>query len=61
VIQAGETMRVYVNGNPTSNTRLAKHWGLGGNILRLTDGVVRVKAFNDIVVGCYAFDGGSCR
>jgi hypothetical protein len=60
VIQPGETMRVYVNGSPANNTRLVKRWGLGGNVLRLTDGVVRVKTFSDIVVGCYAFDGGSC-
>jgi endonuclease YncB( thermonuclease family) len=60
VIQPGETMRVYVNGSPANDTRLVKRWGLSGNVLRLTNGVVRVKTFSDIVVGCYAFDGGSC-
>jgi endonuclease YncB( thermonuclease family) len=60
MLQPGETLRVYVNGSPSGDTSLVKHWGLGGNVLRLAGDSVVVKTFADVVVGCYSFSAGSC-
>jgi endonuclease YncB( thermonuclease family) len=60
VLAPGEKMRVWVNGNPSNDTRLVRHWGLQHSILRMTGGVVTVRGHDDQVVGCFSWDGGSC-
>lgn len=60
VLHPGETMRVAVKGDPATDTRLRKHWGLGRRILFNRGDVVRVQTFTDITVGCDAWGRRSC-
>jgi endonuclease YncB( thermonuclease family) len=59
-LQAGETMRVLLKGDPGNDSRLLKFWGIGRPILRNPGESVKIKSFSDIVLDCYSWGAGSC-
>jgi endonuclease YncB( thermonuclease family) len=56
----GETVQVDVNGDPSQDTALNRHWGLGRLILPDPGGVVRLTTFTEITLSCDAWGSGSC-
>jgi endonuclease YncB( thermonuclease family) len=60
VLQPGEEMRIDVRGDPAENTRLEKHWGETGAILRNTGDTVRLASYTEITLGCYAWGDKAC-
>jgi endonuclease YncB( thermonuclease family) len=59
-VAPGETLTVHVNGDPADDTRLNKHWGVGGLMFPDPGGSVRLQTFSDITLGCDAWGSGSC-
>ena len=60
-LRPGETMRVFVEGDPADDTRLVKHIGYGGAYLPDSGGSASVTTFDEIVLGCDAWGSGRCR
>ena len=60
VLQPGEEMRIYVEGDPGADTRLERHWGETGPILNNRGDVVRLRSFDDIEVACAAYGDRAC-
>jgi endonuclease YncB( thermonuclease family) len=60
VLQPGETMRVFTRGDPTEDTRLDKHWGMTGGILRDRGDTVRIVSYTDVTLACAAWGSRSC-
>lgn len=56
----GETMRVYVKGDPAQDTRLVKHIGYDGAYLPDAGGTARVATFDEITLACDAWGAGRC-
>jgi hypothetical protein len=52
VLDAGETVKVDLEGQRADDTRLTKHWDLGSNVLRDGEGAVSLRTFTDIVIKC---------
>ena len=60
VIQPGETMRVYLAGNPRDDGRFTRYWGLPGYMLPDSGGWVRLQTFDYITLGCDSWGSGHC-
>jgi endonuclease YncB( thermonuclease family) len=60
VLQPGESMRVWVTGDPAEDTALEKYWGETGAILNNGGDKVRISSFRGIVLDCYTYGTGSC-
>ena len=56
----GQTVQVDVDGDPSDDSALRRHWGLGRLILPDAGGVVRLQTFTDITLSCDAWGSGSC-
>jgi endonuclease YncB( thermonuclease family) len=61
VLPAGETLRLYVEGSPSRDTALVKHWGFHQPILRNAGDAVALRTFSDIILSCHSWGDGSCR
>lgn len=60
VLQPGETMQVFVEGDPSDDTRLVRHIGYGGAYLADSGGTAAVTTFDEIVLGCDSWGDGHC-
>ena len=60
VIGPGETMIIDVEGDPGTDTRLAKGWGETGRILNDGGDTIRLLSYTGIQLGCYAFGTKTC-
>jgi endonuclease YncB( thermonuclease family) len=60
ILQAGETLRVNVEGDPAADTALVKGWGLEGAKMPNSGGVVKVSTFDSIELACDEWGSGTC-
>jgi hypothetical protein len=60
VLRPGETMRVYVNGSPSSDSRLVRHWGINQLLLRDGGDHLEVSTFDGIRLACAAWGDDGC-
>lgn len=60
VLAPGETMQVFVKGDPSGDTRLERHIGYGGAYLNDAGGTATVSTFDEIVLACDSWGNGSC-
>lgn len=60
VLQPGETMQIFVRGEPSDDTRLTRHIGYDGPYLPDSGGRATVSTFDEIVLGCDSWGNGSC-
>ena len=60
VLSPGDTMRVYVEGDPRNDTKLVKHIVYGGAYLPDNAGRAQVTTFDEIVLGCDSWGSGHC-
>jgi endonuclease YncB( thermonuclease family) len=60
VLQPAESLTLYVEGSPSEDTALVKHWGFDEPILRNEGDEVAVRTFSDITLTCYSWGDGSC-
>jgi endonuclease YncB( thermonuclease family) len=60
VLQPGEVMTVDVEGDPSQDTQLERHWGMDHSILRARGDAVRLLTFTNITVACAAWGDTSC-
>jgi endonuclease YncB( thermonuclease family) len=56
----GEVMTLEVEGSPSSDTRLVKHWGKGKRILDDGGDVIRIESFRGITLDCLAYGSATC-
>jgi hypothetical protein len=60
VLNPGESMRVFTQGDPDEDTQFEKHWGMTGQILTNTGGSVSVVTYTDLTLACTAWGSKSC-
>ncbi len=60
VLGAGETMRVRLYATGEEDSRLIRHWPVGGPILADGGDVVDLRRYDDVVVACTAWGDLSC-
>jgi endonuclease YncB( thermonuclease family) len=59
-LDPGETMQVYVEGDPSNDTRLVKHIGYDHAYLVDRGGTAQVTTFDEIVLGCDSWGDAHC-
>ena len=60
VLNPGETMRVYTQGDPAEDTPLARHWGMTGEILDNGGDSATLVSYTDVTLACAAWGSRSC-
>ncbi|MFL5844406.1 MAG: lamin tail domain-containing protein [Solirubrobacteraceae bacterium] len=60
LLQPGETMQVFIKGDPSENTRLERHIGYDGAYMADAGGTARVSTFDEIDLACDAWGSGHC-
>lgn len=60
VLAPGETMRVFIKGEPRDDTRLERHVGYPGAYMNDAGGSARVSTFDEIDLACDAWGSGRC-
>lgn len=60
VLAPGETLRIDVRGDPAADTRLHRHWGETGPILRNRGGRIRLASFRQIEIACHGYGDRAC-
>lgn len=60
VLQPGQTMRVFVEGDPSRDTPLTKYIGYDGAYLPDRGGSASVTTFDEIVLACDSWGAGRC-
>jgi endonuclease YncB( thermonuclease family) len=60
VLAPGQTMRVYVQGDPADDSQFARFWGIDGRMLHDGGGFARLATFTDVTVACGSWGGGGC-
>ena len=60
VLDPGESVRAYVNGRPSSDSRDVLHMGIPGLYLPNRGGAVRVATFSEIDLDCDSWGNGRC-
>lgn len=60
LLQPGETMRVFIKGDPAQDTRLVKYVGYPGAYMNDAGGTARVSTFDEIDLACDAWGSGRC-
>jgi hypothetical protein len=60
VLQPGESMRIYVVGDPAEDTAFEKYWGEVGPILNNGGDKVRLRSLRGIELDCYTWANGTC-
>jgi hypothetical protein len=61
VLKPGETMRVYVDGNPSNDTRLTRYSGVNQNEFPNPGGSLTFENWQGRVIACDAWGSGNCR
>lgn len=56
----GQSLRVFIGGDPSDDTATDRYWGLNGNMLPDSGGWVRLATFTDVTLGCSAWGSGRC-
>jgi endonuclease YncB( thermonuclease family) len=56
----GETMQVFIKGDPSEDTRLTRHVGYDGPYMNDAGGTARVSTFDEIDLACDAWGAGNC-
>ena len=59
-LDPGETMRVYVEGSPSQDTRLVKHTGYDQAYLKDSGGTAQLTTFDEIVLACDSWGDAHC-
>jgi hypothetical protein len=59
-LQPGDTMKVFVEGDPSRDSPLVKHIGYRGAYLPDSGGTATVSTFDEIVLGCDSWGSGHC-
>ena len=60
VLQPGEELRIDVEGDPATDTRLQRSWGETGPILDGGGDRLRLSTYQDIDIACFAYGRRSC-
>ena len=60
ILNPGETMRVFTQGDPSEDTPYEKHWGMTGQILNNGGDTASMLTYNDITLACTAWGSKSC-
>ena len=60
VLAPGETMQVFVKGDPSDDTRLVRHAGYSGAYMNDAGGSARVSTYDEIDLACDAWGSGRC-
>lgn len=60
VLASGETMQVFVAGDPADDTRLVRHAGYRGAYMNDGGGAARVSTYDEIDIACDAWGSGRC-
>ena len=60
ILQPGETMRVYTQGDPDEDTQFDKHWGMTSQILNNGGDSVSLVSYTDNRIACAAYGSRSC-
>lgn len=60
VLAPGETMQVFVKGDPSQDTRLVRHVGYDGAYMNDAGGSARVSTYDEIDLACDAWGSGRC-
>jgi len=59
-IAPGETLRMWLQGSPSSDTRLERHLGMRNYVLADGGNAVSIQTYADAVVACAAWGRASC-
>jgi endonuclease YncB( thermonuclease family) len=60
VLNPGETMRVYTEGDPDEDTQFEKHWGMTGPILDNRGASATLETYTDVQLACGAYGSKAC-
>lgn len=60
VLNPGETMRVFIKGDPSENTRLVRYIGYPGAYMNDAGGTARLSTFDEIDLACDSWGSGDC-
>jgi len=60
ILQPGETMRVWTEGDPVDDTQFDKHWGMTHQILDNGGDSARLVSYTDVRLACSAYGSKSC-
>jgi endonuclease YncB( thermonuclease family) len=60
ILQPGETIRVYTQGDPDEDTQFDKHWGMTSQILNNGGDSVMLAGYNGVRLACTAWGSKSC-
>ena len=60
MLNPGETMRVYTEGDPADDTPLEKHWGMTSPILDNGGDSASLVTYTDVTMACTAYGSKSC-
>ena len=60
VLQPGERMRIYIEGDPSNNSHSTRYWGLPKYMLPDSGGWLKLQTYDYITLGCDAWGNGHC-
>ncbi len=60
ILNPGETMRVFTQGDPAEDTQFEKHWGMTNQILNNGGDTVRLDTYTDMRLACTAWGSKTC-
>ena len=60
ILNPGETIRIYTQGDPADDTAYEKHWGMTRQILNNSGDVVTFSTYTDTQIACTAYGSRSC-
>jgi hypothetical protein len=60
MLQPGETMRVYTQGDPEEDTQFEKHWGMTNQILNNGGDSASLVSYTNVRLACTAWGSKSC-
>lgn len=60
VLNPGESMRVFTEGDPDEDTQYEKHWGMTSQILNNGGDSVSLVTYTDTTIACTAWGSKSC-
>ena len=60
VLEPGETMQVDVQGDPSQDTRLERHWGMDRSLFAARTDAVKLLTFSSVTVACAAWGDERC-
>jgi hypothetical protein len=60
VLAPGQSIQVFIGGDPSEDTATQRYWGLNGRMLPDAGGWVRLATFTDVTLSCTAWGSGRC-